>query len=115
MRSLGHNIGVVIGKLHASGVSHGDLTTSNILLRSANPEQVCLIDFGLASSKTNVEDFGVDLYVLERAILTTHTDLDYLIDEIIKGYQSFEWKFAKASVKKLDEVRMRGRKREMIG
>lgn len=115
MRLLGYNVGVAIGKLHSSGISHGDLTTSNVILRSSDPQRVCLIDFGLSSSRTSPEDFGVDLYVLERAIRTTHTDIDFLMDEVLRGYQSTGWKGATGAVKKLDEVRMRGRKREMIG
>lgn len=31
------------------GVVHGDLTTSNVLLREGNPQQIVLIDFGLCS------------------------------------------------------------------
>jgi tRNA A-37 threonylcarbamoyl transferase component Bud32 len=37
------------------------------------------------------------------------------MDEILAGYESVEWKGAKAALKKLAEVRLRGRKREMIG
>jgi hypothetical protein len=37
------------------------------------PLQV-FIDFGLAEQKATVEDKGVDLYVLERAIVSGHTD-----------------------------------------
>ena len=38
----------VIGKLHTSGIIHGDLTTSNMLLRE-NDGTCVLIDFGLAT------------------------------------------------------------------
>ena len=34
-----------------------------------------LIDFGLSSMSATIEDMGVDLYVMERAILSTHPTL----------------------------------------
>jgi tRNA A-37 threonylcarbamoyl transferase component Bud32 len=37
------------------------------------------------------------------------------MDKILEGYASDSWKGSKESLKKLDEVRLRGRKREMIG
>lgn len=63
-------VGVIIAKLHNGGIIHGDLTTSNILVRN---KIAYLIDFGLSYSKPgSVEDFAVDLYVLEKAFLSTH-------------------------------------------
>ena len=53
-----------------SDVIHGDLTTSNMLLRDS--EDIVLIDFGLSYISSLVEDKGVDLYVLERAFLSCH-------------------------------------------
>ena len=62
-------IGRSVGKLHESGVVHGDLTTSNLILRRG---EVVLIDFGLGSVSHSEEDMAVDLYVLERAFASTH-------------------------------------------
>jgi TP53 regulating kinase and related kinases len=69
MRAIGRSV----GGLHASGVVHGDLTTSNLLLRQRGGEvEVVVIDFGLGSVSTSEEDMAVDLYVLERAFASTH-------------------------------------------
>ena len=58
-------IGITIGGLHAANVVHGDLTTSNLILReSSGKSEVVLIDFGLGSVSTTDEDIAVDLYVL---------------------------------------------------
>lgn len=38
-----------------------------------------LIDFGLASTSSSVEDKAVDMYVLERAFVSTHPDLEHLV------------------------------------
>lgn len=55
-----------------SGVIHGDLTTSNMIYKD---DQIYLIDFGLSYVKTSIEDRAVDLYVLERAFISTHPQL----------------------------------------
>lgn len=71
----------------------------------------------MAQTSIKEEDKGVDLYVLERAIRTLHMDVGYVMEEILKNYSDGSTKpeKAKAVLKKLDEVRLRGRKRDMIG
>lgn len=75
--------------MHDAAVVHGDLTTSNILVKDAPGTEagfeIVLIDFGLAAMQPNVEDKAVDLYVLERAFTSTHPGCDILvclIDEV---------------------------------
>lgn len=71
-------IGQAIGKLHKASIIHGDLTTSNFMLRKHNLS-VTIIDFGLSFNSTLAEDRAVDLYVLERAFISTHTEMtDYV-------------------------------------
>lgn len=62
-------MGGIIQRLHGYNIIHGDLTTSNMIVRD---EQIWLIDFGLAYQKNAAEDKAVDLYVLERAFVSTH-------------------------------------------
>jgi TP53 regulating kinase-like protein len=69
-------IGRSVGKLHQSGVVHGDLTTSNLIWRGG---EVVLIDFGLGSVSRSEEDMAVDLYVLERAFVSTHPRSEGLV------------------------------------
>lgn len=76
-------IGATIGKMHANNIIHGDLTTSNILINPKQPGdfteyEVVFIDFGLSHYNQGTEDKGVDLYVLERALLSTHSEQTYL-------------------------------------
>lgn len=81
------SIGDSIAAMHSIDVIHGDLTTSNMLLRKANDASqatggssdislpsIALIDFGLSYVSTLVEDKAVDLYVLERALASTHPE-----------------------------------------
>ena len=59
-------LGWMIGVLHENGFTHGDVTTSNVLL---GPEgRVVLIDFGLASHSENPLDHAVDLHLFLRAL-----------------------------------------------
>lgn len=104
-------VGKLIGQLHDQDMIHGDLTTSNIIIHENEPY---LIDFGLSSYSGLAEDKAVDLYVLERAVDSTHSDYAKEYNEWIReGYG--EGKKAKEVMRRLDEVRMRGRKRSMLG
>ena len=114
---VGKVIGSILATMHESDIIHGDLTTSNMLLRPATDgeqEQLFLIDFGLSSVSTLAEDKGVDLYVLERAFLSSHPNSEVVFDEVLSSYKATS-KNAKAVVEKLDEIRLRGRKRSMLG
>jgi TP53 regulating kinase-like protein len=70
-------IGGIIAKLHDINLIHGDLTTSNILMRPDG--RLVAIDFGLSHVSTMIEDKAVDLYVLERAFLSTHPSSEHLV------------------------------------
>jgi TP53 regulating kinase-like protein len=119
-------IGAVVGKLHRTGIVHGDLTTSNMMLRPKAGDDgksererllegdIVLIDFGLATQSAAEEDRAVDLYVLERAFGSTHPRAESYFDEVLSGYRD-EFKQAPQVLRKLEEVRMRGRKRSMLG
>ncbi|KAH7729389.1 Nori-2 protein [Aphelenchoides avenae] len=116
LSELGEKVGGVIGRFHAAHFTHGDLTTSNVMLRDQDPQKVVLIDFGLAQNTTKAEDKAVDLYVLERAIRSTHNAVDSFVGAIYRGYQTaMPTKQHGAVMSKLQEVRLRGRKRDMIG
>lgn len=117
---LMRRVGAAVGSLHTACVVHGDLTTSNMMLRPREGEQgvldgeIVIIDFGLASQGTHEEERAVDLYVLERAFLSTHPRAEKLFGEVLEGYKT-AFKGSKSVLRKLEDVRMRGRKRSMIG
>lgn len=157
---LMRQVGQEVGKLHELGVCHGDLTTSNLMLRVPDEEkserpkprgrmtasvmreaamngeeppplaipeeepaasaqqslagEIYLIDFGLTSSTIQDEDRAVDLYVLERAFSATHPAAEHLFHEVLEAYGK-SYKGAKSVLKRLEGVRLRGRKRSMLG
>lgn len=117
-------VGREIGYLHLNDLIHGDLTSSNIVLQK-NAEngalEAFLIDFGLGSVSKLVEDKAVDLYVLERAILSTHPLYSEHYNQwLLDGYSSVytgkqNSKKLKEVLNRYEDVRMRGRKRSMLG
>ncbi|KAI1204956.1 tyrosine protein kinase [Annulohypoxylon truncatum] len=130
--SLMRRIGSAVGRMHKVGIVHGDLTTSNMMLRpwekgrqpvNGNKSSddglldgdIIIIDFGLASQSSSDEDRAVDLYVLERAFASTHSRAEQLFSATLESSYRETFKQAPVVIKKLEEVRMRGRKRSMIG
>jgi TP53 regulating kinase-like protein len=126
LKVLLRKIGEVVGRLHKAGVVHGDLTTSNLLLRpSASATggkddvggldgEIVLIDFGLALQSVQEEERAVDLYVLERAFGSTHPREEGEFGVVLEAYGGC-YKGGKAALRRLEDVRMRGRKKSMIG
>ena len=77
-------LGENIGKLHSIGIIHGDLTTSNIIVRD---NMLFFIDFGLGFFSDSIEDKATDMHLLERAIESTHYKWKKnLFDCVKKGY-----------------------------
>ncbi|XP_005093290.1 EKC/KEOPS complex subunit TP53RK [Aplysia californica] len=118
LKPLAVKIGQTLSKMHENNIIHGDLTTSNMLLKGEPSDvKLLLIDFGLSSFEASAEDKGVDLYVLERAFLSSHPNTQQLFDCILKSYREStkNKKSCAEIISKLDEVRLRGRKRTMVG
>ena len=65
-------IGYYLAILHNNDITHGDLTTSNIIL-TGNSE-IYLIDFGLANLNSDYEEKSVDVEMFERVLISTHSD-----------------------------------------
>ncbi|KAJ1457060.1 kinase-like domain-containing protein [Pelagophyceae sp. CCMP2097] len=114
-------MGSAIAKLHDAGLTHGDLTTSNFICRRGDagngfyePAALVFIDFGLGGLQPQPEDKAVDLYVLERALVSTHDRSQPFLEIILEAYRSTST-HAAATLKRLDAVRARGRKRECFG
>lgn len=128
-KKVSHATGCAIGKMHNASVVHGDLTTSNIILRNPPKEyesidvwspDIVLIDFGLSATsnstknRSSYEDRAVDLYVLERAFSTTHVGSEDLVQEVLRGYKATSHS-SDSVFQRLSQVRARGRKRECFG
>ena len=75
---IAQKMGEAIAKMHDANIMHGDLTTSNMMIRSGS-ESLVMIDFGLSFISAMSEDRAVDLYVLERAFQSTHPLHDHVV------------------------------------
>ena len=108
-KELCKKIGEKIAKLHAYGVVHGDLTTSNMIVNSEG--RVFFIDFGLGEKTIELEAKGVDLHLLRRALQSTHFQVaDECFSWVLKGYGQVVGAEAKATVlEKVREIEKRGR------
>ncbi|WRT63624.1 Kae1-associated kinase Bud32 [Kwoniella shivajii] len=117
---LMNSIGTALARLHLTTIIHGDLTTSNMMIRltpnSIQPYEIVMIDFGLSSTAQFPENYAVDLYVLERAFASTHPKSEKLyagvLEAYAKGLGEKKWRPIEL---KLKSVRRRGRKRDMSG
>ncbi|NXU97737.1 PRPK protein, partial [Cettia cetti] len=115
LHKLAEKMGELLARMHDEDIIHGDLTTANLLLRPPVEKlDLVLIDFGLSFISGLPEDKGVDLYVLEKAFISTHPDTETMFQALLKTYAATSKKSGHV-IKKLDEVRLRGRKRSMIG
>jgi len=99
-------IGKSVGLFHKNGIIHGDLTTSNMILKD---EKVYFIDFGLGDFSERIENQAVDLSVLKEAFKSTHFKyLDLLWESFIKGYKQTNNNFNKV-LDTLNDIEKRGR------
>jgi bifunctional N6-L-threonylcarbamoyladenine synthase / protein kinase Bud32 len=103
-----HEAGRVIGLLHSAGIMHGDLTTSNLILRESDGWGV-LIDFGLAQVTSEIEQRGVDIHVLFQTIESTAPDrADLLKAAFVEGYKG-RFTGADEIIAREHEIELRGR------
>jgi TP53 regulating kinase-like protein len=97
-------IGRNAAKLHDSNIIHGDLTTSNMILKG---DKVFFIDFGLGFNSERIEDKAVDLHLLRQALEAKHfNNWEKLFEAVLKGYDS---KDKENILEQLKKVEARGR------
>jgi bifunctional N6-L-threonylcarbamoyladenine synthase / protein kinase Bud32 len=103
-----HEAGRMVGKLHAAGIMHGDLTTSNMILRE-NDGRCVLIDFGLSQVTSEIEQRGVDIHVFFQTLESTAPErAEALKLAFISGY-SETFTGAADVIRREHEIRLRGR------
>jgi TP53 regulating kinase-like protein len=105
-KSVAEIVGKSVGLLHKTGIVHGDLTTSNMILKNGN---VYLIDFGLGYCSRRLENQAIDLSVFKEALKSTHyAYLNVLWESFIKGYRQTNDNFNKV-LDALNGIEKRGR------
>jgi len=105
-------IGKQVALLHENNLIHGDLTTSNVILKTNNKQQttnnqIYIIDFGLGFVSTKPEDKAVDLHLIKQALEAKHfQNHKDLFKEFQKGYK---WENSNKILERLVAVEKRGR------
>jgi len=98
-------IGEDVAKLHNASIIHGDLTTSNMILKD---KQIFFIDFGLGFISHKFEDKAVDIHLFKQALEAKHfQNWEVLFNEFEKGYNKS--KDSKIVFERLKAVEKRGR------
>ncbi len=97
---LSKEIGKNIKTIHDMGIIHGDLTTSNMILKN----KLYFIDFGLSFFSEKTEDKAVDIHLLGQALESKHHTISKKMFEKIKQAYGDE-----AVLKRLENVEKRGR------
>lgn len=85
IKSICENIGKNIANMHKMEIIHGDLTSSNIILKN---DEIIFIDFGLGKYSKLIEDYGVDLLVLKKSLESIkHNISEICFEKILEGYK----------------------------
>jgi len=102
-------IGESVSKLHKADIIHGDLTTSNMILKE---NQVFFIDFGLGYISKKVEDKAVDVHLLKQALEAKHFQYwKVLFEEFKEAYSKNYQAESKQIFERVAAVEKRGRYR----
>lgn len=106
-------LGISLGLMHEGGVVHGDMTISNVLSEDG---RLFMIDFGLGAFSSELEDKGVDLLLLNRAMKSTHYAYHmFLFTSFLKGYaKATGRKRSIETIHKMHEIEKRGRYVERV-
>lgn len=105
-KETAREIGRIAGRLHRAGIIHGDLTTSNMIVRGG---RIVMIDFSLGGKGETAEERGVDLHLLREALTSAHKNAAAYYREVLAGYRETLGAAAEASLAKVKEIEGRGR------
>lgn len=105
VRVISQEIGRMVARLHSHGMTHGDLTTSNMILRDG---RVFFIDLSLGSKAASLEEMGVDMHLLREAFQSAHSDMMYAYEIIAETYAR-EYAGGKDVLVKVRDIEERGR------
>ncbi len=87
LHEIFQQIGTQVGRLHASGIAHGDLTPHNMIL-SNDLQSLHIIDFGLATITNDPEKFATDLFTFLRTMQTVAKwDASPLFEAFLNSYK----------------------------
>lgn len=99
-------IGKNVALLHNKDIIHGDLTTSNMILKK---DKLYFIDFGLGFIDSKAEHKAVDLHLLKQALESKHYEnFESSFSAVLEGYKKFSKEYKKI-ISRFNQVEERGR------
>jgi TP53 regulating kinase-like protein len=106
--ALFRELGSRVAALHAAGIMHGDLTTSNVI---AGSQGLVLIDFGLSVATARLEDQAVDLRLIKETLTGAHSEVaKSALEGLFDGYgEVCGEKKLRAVLRQLRDIERRGR------
>ena len=81
-------IGTCIRRLHRIGITHGDLTTNNMLWDLE--KGISLVDFGLAKITYELEHYGLDFHLMYECFGASHPEQNRAMEIIVKSYLGYD-------------------------
>jgi Kae1-associated kinase Bud32 len=78
--------GLVLGRLHAGRIAHGDLTSSNVLYPDGPAGPPALLDLSMGTRSPGVEELGIDLHLVEEDLKALHAKPESLLRAFHQGY-----------------------------
>ncbi len=78
---LGENIAL----MHRAGLAHGDLTTSNVVVRDCD---LYFLDFSLGTRGAGIEMLGVDIRLLREVYRASHAEFEEELSIITDAYMA---------------------------
>ncbi|HTT25608.1 MAG TPA: KEOPS complex kinase/ATPase Bud32 [Thermoplasmata archaeon] len=101
--------GETLGHLHAGGISHGDLTSSNVIFPDGPEGAPALLDLSMGERTAGVEELGIDLHLVEEDLKSLHGDAEALLAEFYRGYSAGNPERSTAVRERATEIRGRVR------
>jgi Kae1-associated kinase Bud32 len=101
--------GEVLGRLHAGGISHGDLTSSNVLFADGADAAPALLDLSMGDRNGGLEELGIDLHLVEEDFKALHPSAEELWTAFLLGYDRGNPGGAAAVRERATEIRGRVR------
>lgn len=108
VKSAFERVGRDVALLHGAGITHGDLTTANVILTGSTP---VFIDFGLAMGSERLEDQAVDLRLIKETLMGAHSALSPpALEGLFEGYATEAGAQRLRAVRRqLESIERRGR------
>jgi len=103
------SFGEILGRLHAGGIAHGDLTSSNVLFPDGPERPPALLDLSMGTRSPGLEELGIDLHLVEEDLKALSPKATALVRAFHEGYASGNPAGAKDARARAKQIRGRMR------